>query len=77
MHNSVDPGGLAVPLGTSTATGKQDKAQQARLASPGTRSSPFICFSGKNLQEFKTRPFRPTSQMQGLKKATGLQQKVN
>ena len=59
MHKSVDPGGLAVPLGTSTAAGKQHKAQEARLASLGTGSSPFICFGAKTSNKLKQGPSRP------------------
>ena len=52
-------GVLAVPLGTSTAAGDEHKAQEARLASLGTGSSPFICFGAKTLKNSKQGLSRP------------------
>ena len=59
VHKSVDPGGLAVPLGTSTAAGKQYKAQEVLLASLGTGSSPFICFGAKTSNNSEQGPSGP------------------
>ena len=53
---SVNPGGLAVPLGTNTVPDEQDKAQEARSVSLGTRSSPFICFGAKTSNNSKQGP---------------------
>ena len=58
-HTSVNPGGLAVHLGTITAVGERDKAQEARLASLGTGSSPFICFGEKTFNNSNQGPSGP------------------
>ena len=64
---SVNPGGLAVPLGTNRAVGKQYKAQEARLVSPGTGSSPFICFKAKTSKKSKQGPPRPPVRFKAYK----------
>ena len=58
-NTSVDTGGLAVPLGTNTAAGKQYKAQEARSASLGTGSSPIICFRAKTSKNSQQGPSGP------------------
>ena len=72
-NTSVDPGGLAVPLGTTKAVSKRDKAQEARLASLGTGSSPFICFGAKSSinsgHHSKSRPKKATAAQSKLKLA--------
>ena len=64
---------MAVPLGSHKAVGEQHKAHEARSASLGDGSRPFNCFGAKNLQYINRGSFRPTIQMQGLKKATEAQ----
>ena len=56
---SVNLGGLAVPLGTNTAIGERDKAQEERSASLGTGSSPFMCFGAKTSNNSKQGPSGP------------------
>ena len=59
VHKTVNPGGLAVPLGTSTAASKQYKAQEALLASLDTGSRPFICFGAKTSNNSEQGPSGP------------------
>ena len=54
-----EPASLAVPLGTSTAAGKQYKAQEALLPSLGTGSSQFISFWAKTSNSSEQGPSGP------------------
>ena len=64
---SVNPGGLAVPLGTNRAAGKEYKAQEARSASLGIGSSPFICFGAKTFNDSKQGPSGPPAKCKAYK----------
>ena len=54
-------------LGTNTAAGKQYKAQEARLASLGDRSSPLICFGAKTCNDPKQAPSGPPLKFKAYK----------
>ena len=73
---SVNPGSLAVPLGTDPAASKQYKAQEACLTSLGTGSSLFICL-GQKPSRIQNKALQGHHSTSRPKKATAQQQKRN